>query len=161
MEQVIEVAAVDDHPIVLAGLTSLLDGAPGVRVVATARGVDELLAGPGRRAAVVLLDLDLGDGTCAADNIRRLLATGAAVVVFSVTAAPATVRAAMGAGAACYVPKTENVDDLLTAIRAAAGGVGGSSRSSRSCCSPTTHRTARRCPGRNARRCSSTPPGCR
>lgn len=124
MEQMIEVAAVDDHPIVLKGLVSLLDGAPGVTVVATARTVGELLGGPGRQAGVVLLDLDLGDGTSAADNIRRLLAAGPAVVVFSATAAPPAVRAAVSAGAAGYVPKTENVDDLLTAIRAAADGGG-------------------------------------
>ena len=67
----ITVAAVDDHPIVRDGLAGWLlaegaDLAPeagGITVVATAPTVAALLSGPGRAAQVVLLDLDLRDGT--------------------------------------------------------------------------------------------------
>ena len=48
----IDVAAVDDHPIILdsiAGWVSGLDS--GIRVIATAATVDDLLAGPGRARA--------------------------------------------------------------------------------------------------------------
>jgi len=61
---VIDVAAVDDHPIVLDAVAGWVMAAEsGIRVVAVAATVDALLAGPGRQAHVVLLDLDLGDGT--------------------------------------------------------------------------------------------------
>ncbi len=118
----ITVAAIDNHPIVLHGLQSLLAAAPGVTVVATARTVDELLIGPGRHAEIVLLEPDLGDGSVATDNIRDLLAAGAKVVVLSAVATPEAVRAAVRAGASGYVPKAENVDDLMRAIEDAAAG---------------------------------------
>ena len=70
-DQLIKVAAVDDHPIVLDGIANWITGADAadvdavgaVWVVGTAASVDALLAGPGRDADVVLLDLDLQDGT--------------------------------------------------------------------------------------------------
>ncbi len=73
---------------------------------------------------MVLLDLDLGDGTEPPDNLRRLLSDERSVVVFSAAAAPDTVRRAMRAGASGFVPKTDDVEDLATAIRAAAAGTG-------------------------------------
>ena len=57
----IDVAAVDDHPIVLDAVAGWVTAAEsGIRVVAVAPTVDALLAGPGSQAHVVLLDLDLG-----------------------------------------------------------------------------------------------------
>jgi DNA-binding NarL/FixJ family response regulator/transcriptional regulator with XRE-family HTH domain len=124
---VISVAAVDDHPIVLSGLAAELGTRLGLSVIATASSVDELLAGPGRQAAVVLLDLDFGDfgdGTNPEHNIHRVVAAGPAVVVFTEATAPQNVRNAMMAGAAAFVAKTAGADELLTAIRAAAAGGG-------------------------------------
>ena len=64
MTSVITVAAVDDHPIILDAFESWVTAAEsGIRIVGTATTVDGLLSGPGREADVVLLDLDLGDGT--------------------------------------------------------------------------------------------------
>ena len=128
-DKVITVAAVDDHPIVLRGLAGVLAALPGIQLVAAAASVEELLAGPGREADVVLLDLNLQEGSPTAvpdapENIRRLIDAGLAVVVFSAVAEPARVRAAMRAGACGFVPKTDDVDELGTAIRAAAAGSG-------------------------------------
>jgi DNA-binding NarL/FixJ family response regulator len=120
----ISVAAVDDHPIVLHGLEGLLAATPDCKLVAKAASMAQLLAGPGKDADVILLDLELGDGSTAPENIRRLAGTGPAVVVFSATATPAAVREAIRAGAYGFVPKTETVNDLATAIRAAAGKTG-------------------------------------
>jgi DNA-binding NarL/FixJ family response regulator len=122
----ITVAAVDDHPIVLHGLTGLLSALPDLSVVATAASLDELLSDPVQKADVVLLDLDLGSGGCTdiANNIHRLLDAGSAVVVFSALAQPEHVRAAMRAGAYGFVQKSEDIDDLATAIREAAAGRG-------------------------------------
>jgi DNA-binding NarL/FixJ family response regulator len=54
-----------------------------IRLVATAATVAALLAGPGRQADVVLLDLGLGDGTTVDGNVAAILTAGPAVLVLS------------------------------------------------------------------------------
>jgi len=119
----VDVAVVDDHPIVRDGITGWV-AAPdsGISVVATAATVDGLLAGAGRRADVVLLDLDLGDGTTAERNVAAIRAAGPAVLVLSATGRPAAVRDAMRAGARGYVLKHEEAAELRAAIQAVAAG---------------------------------------
>ncbi|CAI7976946.1 MULTISPECIES: response regulator transcription factor [Parafrankia] len=124
MSRLISVAAVDDHPIVLRGLADVIEGLDGLTLLATATSIAELLAGPGRKADVVLLDLDLGDGSEAPDNIRQLTGIGASVIVFSALGDPKAVRGAMRAGAGGFVTKTDDVGELATAIRAAGAGTG-------------------------------------
>jgi DNA-binding NarL/FixJ family response regulator len=64
LTDVIDIAAVDDHPIILDSVVGWVRADQGdIRVIATSATVDALLAGPGRHVHVVLLDLDLGDGT--------------------------------------------------------------------------------------------------
>jgi two-component system, NarL family, nitrate/nitrite response regulator NarL len=121
--RVIDVAAVDDHPIVLDGVTAWVTAAEsGIRVVGTAATVDALLAGPGRDAHVVLLDLDLGDGTTVERNVAALLGAGPAVLVLAASDKPVSVRAAMRAGALGYVLKNEESAQVRAAIRAVAAG---------------------------------------
>jgi DNA-binding NarL/FixJ family response regulator len=120
---IIDVAAVDDHPIIRDGIASwVMTADSNIRVVGTAATVDALLAGPGRRAHVVLLDLDLGDGTTAEINVAAILAAGPAVLVLSVSDKPLAVRAAMRAGALGYVLKNEEAAQVRAAIRAVAAG---------------------------------------
>jgi DNA-binding NarL/FixJ family response regulator len=120
---VICVAAVDDHPIVLDGFTGWVTAAEsGIRVVGVAPTVDGLLAGQGRRAHVVLLDLDLGDGTNVDSNVAAIRAAGPAVLVFAASDKPVSVRAAMRAGALGYVLKNEETSQVRAAIRAVATG---------------------------------------
>jgi DNA-binding NarL/FixJ family response regulator len=123
MTGVIDVAAVDDHPIVLDGVASWVMAAEsGIRVVGTALTVDALLAGPGREAHVVLLDIDLGDGTTVARNVAAILEAGPAVLVLSAADKPLLVRAAMRAGALGYVLKSEETSQVRAAIKAVAAG---------------------------------------
>jgi two-component system, NarL family, nitrate/nitrite response regulator NarL len=120
---VIDIAAVDDHPIILDSVASWVAGDGGdIRVVATAATVGALLAGPGRRADVVLLDLDLGDGSTVADNVAAILAAGPAVLVLSASERPLAVRAAVRAGARGYALKSEQAAQIRTAIREVAAG---------------------------------------
>jgi two-component system, NarL family, nitrate/nitrite response regulator NarL len=120
---VIDIAAVDDHPIILDSVAGwVMADESDIRVVATAATVDALLAGPGRRADVVLLDLDLGDGTTAQDNVAAILAAGPAVLVLSASDRPLAVRAAMRAGARGYALKNEQADQIRAAIREVAAG---------------------------------------
>jgi two-component system, NarL family, nitrate/nitrite response regulator NarL len=120
---VVEVAAVDDHPIVLAGIATWVTAdSSGLAVIGTATTVDALLAGPGRHARVVLLDLDLGDGSTVEQNVGAIRATGAAVLVLAASDKPVSVRAAMRAGALGYVLKSEPAEIVRAAIKAVAAG---------------------------------------
>jgi two-component system, NarL family, nitrate/nitrite response regulator NarL len=120
---VINVAAVDDHPIILDSVERWVTSDEGdIQVVATAATVAALLAGPGRRADVVLLDLDLGDGTTAEGNVADILAAGPAVLVLSASDQPLAVRAAIRAGAHGYALKNEQADQIRSAIREVAAG---------------------------------------
>jgi DNA-binding NarL/FixJ family response regulator len=121
---VIDVAAVDDHPIVLDGVAGwIMAGESGIRVVAVAATVDALLAGPGRHAHVVLLDLDLGDGTTVERNIAEIRAAGPAVLVLAASDRPLAVRAAIRAGALGYVLKSEETSQVRAAIKVVAAGM--------------------------------------
>jgi DNA-binding NarL/FixJ family response regulator len=120
---VINVAAVDDHPIVLDSVAGWVKtDEDDIRIVATAATVGALLAGPGRHADVVLLDLDLGDGTTAEGNVAAIVAAGPAVLVLSASDQPLSVRAAMRAGASGYALKSEQADQIHAAIREVAAG---------------------------------------
>jgi DNA-binding NarL/FixJ family response regulator len=120
---VIDIAAVDDHPIVLDSVVGwLLAADADMRVVGTAATVDALLAGPGRHAHVVLLDLDLGDGTTVERNVAAILAAGPAVLVLSASDRPLAVRAAMRAGALGYAVKSEPTRQIQEAVREVAAG---------------------------------------
>jgi two-component system, NarL family, nitrate/nitrite response regulator NarL len=119
----IDVAAVDDHPIVLDGFASwAMAEQSSIRVIGTAATVGALLAGPGRRAHVVLLDLELGDGTTVERNVADILAAGPAVLVLAGSEKPLAVRAAMRAGALGYALKNEETGQIRAAIGAVAAG---------------------------------------
>lgn len=123
MTAVIDIAAVDDHPIILDSVAAWVTANENdIRVVATAATVEALLAGPGRGADVVLLDLDLGDGTTVSDNVAAILAAGPAVLVLSASERPVAVRSAMRAGARGYALKNEQAAQIRAAIREVAAG---------------------------------------
>jgi two-component system, NarL family, nitrate/nitrite response regulator NarL len=123
LTRVIGIAVVDDHPIILGSIAGWFTADESdITVVATAATVDALLAGPGRRADVVLLDVDLGDGTAVGSNVAAIIAAGPAVLVFSASDRPLAVRAAMRAGARGYALKNEQADQIRSAIREVAAG---------------------------------------
>ena len=95
-----------------------------IRVVGTAATVDGLLAGPGRHADVILLDLDLDDGTTVERNVAVILAAGPAVLVLSAADKPVAVRAAIRAGALGYALKSEQTSQIQAAIKEVAAGRG-------------------------------------
>lgn len=119
----VDVAVVDDHPIILESAAGWIAADQSdIRLAATAATVAALLAGPGRRADVVLLDLDLGDGTAVGDNVAAIRAAGPAVLVLSASDRPTAVRTAMRAGARGYVLKSEPSARIRAAIREVAAG---------------------------------------
>jgi DNA-binding NarL/FixJ family response regulator len=120
----VRVAVLDDHTMVRQGLVSELESVAGneIQVVISAGSWTDLIAHPAYPVAVVLFDLDLGDGAPATPKIAMLRNSGAAVIIVSQYADPARVRECLAAGAVGYVPKTGSSEELVAAIRAAAAG---------------------------------------
>jgi two-component system nitrate/nitrite response regulator NarL len=122
MAGMITVAAIDDDRMLLTGLRAWLGPVDGIELTATAATVDEYLdAGPAP-ADVVLLDLNLRDGSTPAANVARLLDIGAAVLVVSTIPDAEHVLATIEVGAAGYVTKDNDLPALVNAIRDVAAG---------------------------------------
>ena len=121
----LRVAAVDDHPALLAGLRVELAG-HGVHLVATAPTVPELLrtlgGGDAAPPGVVLLDLRLGDGSRPAENVGALLGAGARVLVYTEGRQHAEASEALQSGAQGVLLKDRPVSVLVEALRAVAEG---------------------------------------
>lgn len=129
MAGVISVAVVDDDRMLLDGMRSWLGGVPGLRVVATAATVGELLAtAPGPDPAppsdIVLLDLLLRDGSTPTDNIRRLVATGTRVLMISTVPDRTRIIESVRAGADGYLTKDNDLPTLVAAVKDIVAGHG-------------------------------------
>jgi DNA-binding NarL/FixJ family response regulator len=114
----------DDEPVVRAGLRQTLSLEPEIEIVGEAgsardafRDVETL------RLDVVIMDLVLPgmDGVAATREVKRRVPK-AGVVVFSVHDRPRDMRDVFEAGASAYVVKTEPIEVLKAALRAAALG---------------------------------------
>ncbi|MGL4340450.1 MAG: response regulator transcription factor [Rhodoglobus sp.] len=118
----VRVAVVDDHESVRLGLrATFMD--EGYDVVVEAATVDEFVERlAGREVDVVVLDLSLGDGSAVVDNVKRVQATGSAVLVHSIADRVASVREALAAGAAGVIPKSSATKTVLAATAAVARG---------------------------------------
>lgn len=121
---VVEVVLVDDHALLRAGLRTLIDAAPDLRVVGTAsdgREALELVAAT--EPSVVLMDLNMPnmDGV---EATRRLSAEhpGVQVLVLTSFSDGERVMDALDAGAAGYLLKDADPGELLAAIRDVAEG---------------------------------------
>jgi two-component system response regulator DevR len=119
----VRVLLIDDHPVVLDGLTIALE-AHGVEIAGRARTLAEartLLATV--EAEVALLDLRLPDGSgtdllSGGDDA----AGGPAFIVLSTFQTPQYVAAAIALGASGFVAKTAPTEDIVEAVRVVADG---------------------------------------
>lgn len=127
----IRLMMVDDHPVVRAGLRSLLEADDGIEVVAEVgsgaaalRVLDELAASPAGAPDLVLMDLNLGDGIGGIETTRTLRARHRSVQVLAVTTfdAEADIVGALEAGATGYVLKDSPTEALIAAVGEAAAG---------------------------------------
>jgi DNA-binding NarL/FixJ family response regulator len=120
----IRVLVVDDHPVLRAGLAQLLEQADGVTPIGLAadgaEGVELALA---ERPDVVLMDLEM-PGLDGIEATRRIKASGQEVQVVVLTSFSDRPRIldALDAGAAGYLLKDAEPDELLRGIQAAAAG---------------------------------------
>lgn len=120
----IDVVLVDDHPVVLAGMRSLLSGDPGIRVVAVASSAAQARAlEPEVAPDVCVVDLNLpdGDGVAVAAHLKERW-PGARALVLTLDADPAAVLRALGAGLDGYLLKDADPAELQAAVRAASHG---------------------------------------
>ena len=122
----IRVLIVDDHELLRAGLRSRLEREPGIAVVGEADTAERAVL-MARRLQPDLIVLDLLLPRKSGDEVIPELADvapQARVLVVSSQAAPSSVRRALSAGAAGYLPKRSSDGDLVAAIRLVAGGGG-------------------------------------
>jgi two-component system, NarL family, response regulator NreC len=122
----IRIVIVDDHELLRAGLRSRLEREPDFDVVGEADTAERAIIVTRKlQPDVVLLDLLLPRKS-GYDAIPELaeVAPEAKVIVVSSQAAPSSVRRALSAGAAGYLPKRSSDRELTSAIRLVAGGSG-------------------------------------
>jgi DNA-binding NarL/FixJ family response regulator len=116
---------IDDHPLIqeaVSGVLRRLDAAADLDVASDCeRGLE--LAGRGTEPDVVLLDLNLpGLSGIAAVKAWRTRFPGVPVIVLSAAADQQTVLAALGAGAAGFIPKSSSNEVMLSAVRLVLAG---------------------------------------
>jgi DNA-binding NarL/FixJ family response regulator len=117
------VVIAEDQPFYREGLGRLL-GESGIDVVSTVPNGEEALRAVEELAPdVVLMDLNM-PGVSGLEATRRLTAEASAsrVLILSVSAQEADVKEALIAGASGYVLKDSPVEEVVTAIQAAAAG---------------------------------------
>lgn len=134
----VRIAAIDDHPIVVEGLASLLTRAPRTGVGHGARAAGPLVEwlGQSRNLAelrakfaewaappdLVFYDLNLGDGSDPAEGIASLSSEGVSVVVLTSELRPVPIRRAIAAGAAGLILKSDDLERILDVVRSVSLG---------------------------------------
>ena len=124
--QKIRVGVCDDHEPFRRGLSEMLSLASDVEVVGEASDHDEAVAMAKERSPdVVLLDLEMRGGRMGAyEAVACMLTLPSApgVVILSMHDEPGMVERFLALGAAGYVAKSAEMDELVEAVRAAARG---------------------------------------
>jgi DNA-binding NarL/FixJ family response regulator len=122
----IRVLIVDDHELLRAGLRSRLERESGIAVVGEAGTAERaVVMARSLQPDLVLLDMLLPrkSGYDAIPELTKV-APQAKILAISSQAAPSSVRRALSAGAAGYLPKRASDRELVSAIRVVADGAG-------------------------------------
>lgn len=124
MADPIKIMVVEDHNVVRQGLVALIDGVPGMRVVAqTADGSQALDLFQKHLPDVTLMDLRLpGISGVAAINRIRSRFPQARIIVLTTYDGDEDIHRALDAGARAYLLKGMSGDELMDAIRAVHSG---------------------------------------
>ena len=120
----IRAVVVDDHAVVRAGLTLLLDAQEGIEVVGEAGSAREaIFQARALKPDVVLIDIVM-PGQSGLDVTPRILqdVPDAKVLVLSMQDDPTYVREAFAAGASGYVLKEAADEEVVGAVREIAAG---------------------------------------
>lgn len=124
------IVVIDDHPLMREALvTRILAAVGAANIVYSGGSLQAALRAIGTAGAdCVVLDLDLGDGNSPVANTVDLVEADARVLIVSALADPATVRAALRAGALGFVSKAAAPDDFTESLRATLRGEPSTSR---------------------------------
>jgi DNA-binding NarL/FixJ family response regulator len=120
----IRLLLVDDHPVVRAGLNSMLRKQPGLRIVGSVHGGREALEFLTQEPAdVMLLDLRMPnmDGVETLRALRKL-SSPPKVVILSNFEFDEEIYRAVGAGAMGYLLKDTSRDEIINAVQAVHAG---------------------------------------
>lgn len=122
-DEQIRVAVIDDHPVFRLGMVALLGTLDGIDVVCEASSVRNALDVVTGDVDVVLMDIELGDGS-GIDATRSLLSKfpGLRVLVVTMHEDEDTLVASVRAGAHGYLVKGADPAGVERAIRAVADG---------------------------------------
>ncbi len=123
-EEPVRIILADDHPLVLEAVRTLLDGQPGLKVIAAATDGQQLLDLTHRlKPDLVILDLQL-PGVNGFECLRRIKESDPViqVIVLSAFGDAQTVRAVVQAGAEGFVLKTDPPAQVVNAIRQVLSG---------------------------------------
>lgn len=124
MNDTIRILLVDDHPLMLMGIRSMLEGKPGIEVVGTAgNGVEALEKAAALKPDVMMLDIVMPgmDGIELARRMRAEMPDTALLVLSSDTSL-VTLEPLLNIGIDGFLPKTSDVSFMLDAIRSVAEG---------------------------------------
>ena len=118
----LRLAALDDHPVVLAGLQAIEAASMGqLQIVHAVTEPEDLFAKLAEEPVdVALVDLQLKDGLKGPEVIEQLDAMGVPSVVYTAELRPLPIRRAMAAGALGLALKNDPMDGLVRTIIAAA-----------------------------------------
>ncbi len=124
MNDTIRILLVDDHPLMLMGIRSMLEGKPGIEVVGTAgNGVEALEKAAALKPDVMMLDIVMPgmDGIELARRMRAEMPDTALLVLSSDTSL-VTLEPLLNIGIDGFLPKTSDASSMLDAIRSVAEG---------------------------------------
>src|SRR5487761_760038 len=124
LSRTIRVFIIDDHRMFTQAVAAALSEEADMEVVDTVDTVAEARRRlPALETDVILLDQRLpdGQGTHVAAELRALR-PGARVVLVTAAAEPSILNEALAAGCAGFVTKSDSIDALAAAVRAAASG---------------------------------------
>ena len=122
--KLLTVMVADDHPVVRAGMMTIIEQEPDMRVVAQAKDGEEAVALHRRyRPGVTLMDLKMPgmDGVQAIEEIRRET-PGAKIVVMTTYDGDEDIYRALRAGARGYLLKSATAEEVTAGLRAVEAG---------------------------------------
>lgn len=123
-ERVLAVLIVEDHRVLAESLAALMEREPALRVSGIALTAAEAIeCARADRPDVVLMDLRLPDGS-GADAAAQIRSEGTAQAIIFLTGdeSEAALAAAVEAGAAGFLPKSEAFENVVDAIKRAGRG---------------------------------------